>query len=72
METLRPMGTAAELVVTDEIRRGIFLAERISDDMSWAVGAIAPRAEYDNPQAEHALVEALIDCIEEVTPASKV
>lgn len=67
MESVRPMDAAAELAITDEIRVGDYVAQRLSDDMSWGEGSIRPVAEHTGEEDQHALVRAAIESIEEVT-----
>lgn len=55
-------------IVDDEVlTHGSLAARRIVDDLSWGEGSIQPQADHADAQAQHALVDAVLDSIEPVS-----
>jgi hypothetical protein len=53
-------GSLEEITIVDEVRWGGFVAQRISDDMEWGVGAIKPQEAYAGRDVHHELVGAVL------------
>lgn len=58
-------------VLTIESRNGLYVAQRIEDNLSWGVGDIKPQAEFANEDDQMALIGAVMESLEKVNAAEE-